>query len=148
MLGMGDRAWEYMRNVMPASFNDRAEIRQVEPYVVCQSTHSRFSPRYGAGRVSWLSGSAVWNYFAMTHSILGIQPDYDGLRIDPCIARDWKGFTASRQFRGAEYRITVENPKGICKGVKKMTVDGKAVEGNLIPLAKAGTTATVRVTLG
>lgn len=148
MLGMGDRAWEYMRNVMPASFNDRAEIRQVEPYVVCQSTHSRFSPRYGAGRVSWLSGSAVWNYFAMTHSILGIQPDYDGLRIDPCIARDWKGFTATRQFRGAEYRITVENPKGICKGVKKMTVDGKAVEGNLIPLAKAGTTATVHVTLG
>ncbi len=57
-LGMGDRAWEYMRNVMPGSFNDIAEVRQVEPYAVCQSTHSRFSPRYGSGRLSWLSGAA------------------------------------------------------------------------------------------
>ncbi|NOU35282.1 MAG: N,N'-diacetylchitobiose phosphorylase [Kiritimatiellaceae bacterium] len=147
-LGLGDRAWEYMRNVMPASFNERAEVREVEPYVVCQSTHSRFSPRFGAGRVSWLSGSAVWNYVAMTTAILGIQPDYEGLRINPCVPKDWKKFSATRQFRDAEYRITVENPNGVCKGVKNMTVDGKAVEGNLVPLAKAGSTVTVHVTLG
>ena len=147
-LGLGDRAWEYMRNVMPASFNERAEVREVEPYAVCQSTHSRFSPRFGAGRVSWLSGSAVWNYVAMTTAILGIQPNYEGLRINPCIPRDWKTFNATRQFRDAEYRITVENPNGVCKGVKKMTVDGKAVDGNLVPLAKAGSTVTVHVTLG
>ena len=111
-LGMGDRAWEYMHNVMPASFNDRAEVREVEPYAVCQSTHSRFSPRYGAGRVSWLSGSAVWNYVAMTTAILGIQADYSGLRIDPCISSDWSGFTATRRFRGATYRIRVEKGHG------------------------------------
>jgi len=147
-LGMGDRAWEYMRNVMPASFNDRAEIREVEPYAVCQSTHSRFSARYGTGRVSWLSGSAVWNYVAMTWAILGVQPDYNGLRIDPCISKDWKGFSVSRKFRGATYNITVENPDSVCKGVKKMTVNGKAVAGNLIPPAAKESVVEVLVTLG
>ncbi len=147
-LGLGDRALEYMRNVMPGSFNDCAEVRQVEPYVVCQSTHSRFSPRYGAGRVSWLSGAAVWNYVAMTTAILGIQPDYDGLRIDPCVSKDWKRFGVTRQFRGATYSIRVENPDGVCKGVKSMTVDGKTVDGNLIVPAAEGAVVEVAVTLG
>ena len=147
-LGMGDRAWEYMRNVMPGSFNDCAEIRQVEPYAVCQSTHSRFSPRYGAGRVSWLSGAAVWNYVAMTSAILGIQPDYNGLRIDPCVSKDWKNFSVTRQFRGAEYRITVENPDGVCKGVKAMTINGQTVEGNLVAPAAEGAVVKVAVILG
>ncbi|NBB78696.1 MAG: N,N'-diacetylchitobiose phosphorylase, partial [Verrucomicrobia bacterium] len=93
-LGRGDRAYQYMRQVLPARFNEIAEVRQVEPYAVCQSTHSRFSARCGAGRVSWLSGSAVWNYVAMASAILGIRPDYDGLRIDPCIPADWPGFKA------------------------------------------------------
>ena len=146
-LGMGDRAWEYMRSVMPASFNDIAEIREVEPYVVCQSTHSRFSPRYGAGRISWLSGSAVWNYVAMTNAILGIQPDYDGLRIDPCISSEWDGFTATREFRGATYNIMVKNPNGKCKGVAELVVDGKTIKGNLIPLAGPGAVVEVVATL-
>jgi N,N'-diacetylchitobiose phosphorylase len=137
-LGMGDRAWEYMRNVMPASFNDRAEIREVEPYAVCQSTHSTSSPRYGTGRVSWLSGAAVWNYVAMTHAILGIQPDFDGLRIDPCLPPDWDGFTATRIFRGATYHITVKNPNGRSKGVRSLQVNDKVIEGNVIPLAASG----------
>ena len=81
MLGRGDKAWEYMRNVLPGFYNDRAEVRQVEPYAVCQSTHARYSPRFGAGRLSWLSGAATWNYFAATQNILGVRPDYDGLRI-------------------------------------------------------------------
>ena len=146
-LGMGDRAWEYMRNVMPASFNDRAEVRGVEPYAVCQSTHSSSSPRYGTGRVSWLSGSAVWNYVAMTHSILGIQADYAGLRLDPCIASSWSGFTATRQFRGATYHITVKNPDGRQKGIRTLEVDGKPVNGNLLPLAPVGATVQVVATL-
>ena len=146
-LGLGDRAWEYMRNVMPASFNDRAEVREVEPYAVCQSTHSRLSARYGAGRVSWLSGAAVWNYVAMTTAILGIQADYNGLRIDPCIPSSWNGFTATRKFRGATYRITVKNPNGICKGVQSMTVNGELIAGNLVPLAAQGETSNVLVSL-
>jgi cellobiose phosphorylase len=142
-LGMGDRAWEYLRNVLPSSYNDRAEIRQVEPYVVCQSTHSRFSPRHGAGRISWLSGSAVWNYVAMTSAVLGIQPDYDGLRINPCIPSHWEGFTVTRIFRGATYRIEVKNPHARQKGITKLTVDGREIAGNLIPVVPRGETVQV-----
>lgn len=147
-LGMGNRAYGYMRQVMPSRFNDLAEIRQVEPYAVCQSTHSRFSERYGAGRVSWLSGSAVWNYVAMASAILGIQPDYEGLRIDPCIPSDWKGFKATRRFRGAVYHITVENPDGVEKGVVSVSVDGREIEGNCIEPAQSGSEIKVCVRLG
>ena len=118
-LGLNKRAWEYMKNIMPATFNDKAEIRQVEPYVVCQSTHSRFSPRFGAGRVSWLSGAAVWNYVAMTTAILGIKPEYDGLRIEPCIPSDWDGFTVTRKFRGFTISIEVKNKKRKTKVFQK-----------------------------
>jgi len=145
--GNGNRAYEYLRNVMPASFNDKAEVREVEPYVVCQSTHSRFSPRYGAGRVSWLSGSAVWNYVAMSAAILGIQPDYAGLRIDPCIPADWTGFKATRRFRGATYEIEVCNHDGKQKGIRQLTCDGVKVEGNVLPIAEAGATVKVVATL-
>ncbi len=146
-LGKGNLAYAYMRNVMPARFNQIAEIREVEPYAVCQSTHSSSSPRYGSGRVSWLSGSAVWNYVAMSQSILGIQADYQGLRIDPCIPADWKEFEITRSFRGATYHIKVQNPDGHQKGVKSLTVDGTAIEGNLIPPAPAGSEVQVLVNL-
>lgn len=144
-LGKGDLAYEYMRNVMPARFNQIAEIREVEPYAVCQSTHSSFSPRYGSGRLSWLSGSAVWNYVAMSQSILGVQADYQGLRIDPCIPADWKEFEITRHFRGATYHIKVQNPDGHQKGVKSLSVDGTAIEGNLIPVAPDGSDVQVLV---
>ena len=133
-LGLNERAWEYMRNVMPASFNDKAEIRQIEPYVVCQSTHSKFSPRYGAGRLSWLSGTAVWNYLAMTDAILGIKPEYEGLCIDPCIPSEWDGFKVKRLFRGKEFNIVVKNGRN-GKGVKRLTLNGKEIKGNLIKTA-------------
>ncbi len=134
-LGLNNRAWEYMKNVMPATFNDMAEVRQVEPYAVCQSTHSKFSPRYGSGRVSWLSGAAVWNYVAMTGSILGIKPDYEGLCIDPCIPSEWDGFKVTRQFRDKKFNITVKNGSA-GKGVKSMIVNGKSVQGNIVETAQ------------
>jgi cellobiose phosphorylase len=84
----------------------------------------------------------------MTWAILGIQPDYDGLRIDPCVSKDWKKFKVTREFRGATYKITVENPDGVCKGVKRMVVEGKTVEGNLIAPSLAGSEVNVLVTLG
>ncbi len=146
-LGQGDRAFDYLKRVLPASYNDRAELREVEPYVVCQATHSEYNPRFGNGRVSWLSGSAVWNYVSMTFSILGIQADYHGLVIDPCIPSSWPGFTAKRRFRGAEYAIEVENPEGICKGCVALTVNGKDIEGNTIPPARAGETVIVKAIL-
>ena len=89
MLGRGERAYRYYRAYMPAAYNDRAEVREIEPYVHCQSTHGKHSRRFGASRLPWLSGTASWSYYVATHHILGIQPDYDGLRLDPCLPPSW-----------------------------------------------------------
>ena len=96
---------------------------------------------------SWLTGTAAWNFVAVSQYILGIKPEYNGLKIDPSIPHEWDGFTAVRKFRGAEYNITVKNPDHVCKGVKSMTVDGKAVDGNVIPAADGGV-HTVEVVMG
>jgi cellobiose phosphorylase len=148
MLGRGDRAFEYFRSYMPASFNDRAEIRGIEPYVYSQYTHSIYSPRYGASRVPWLTGAASWAYYAATQYVLGIRPDYKGLIIDPCIPASWKEFSVVRRFRNKTLNIKVVNPSGVQKGVKKITLNGQPIEGpprlarksgeagNLIPVSK------------
>ena len=138
MLGNGDRAYDYFRATMPAAWNDRAEVRQSEPYVQGQTTYSTFSPRAGNTRTAWLTGAAAWSYFSATQYILGIRPELDGLRIDPCIPRDWEGFSATRKFRGGLYNIQVHNPQHVCKGVKRMVVDGVEVDGNLVPVFIGG----------
>ncbi len=135
MLGHGDQAYKYWRSYMPAAYNTRAEIRQIEPYVYNQSTHGRYSPRFGNSRLPWLSGSATWSFFAATQHILGIQPDYNGIIIDPCIPSDWKQFKATRRFRGKNINITVKNENGVQKGVKKVTLNGEEIKGNLIPVS-------------
>ena len=147
-LGWGERAYQYSRAVLPARFNTIAEVRQVEPYVVCQSTHSVHSPRFGAGRISWLSGSAVWNYVAMTTGILGIRAEYDGLRVDPCVPRNWRSFRIQRRFRGALYHIHVENPEGVEHGVKEVWYNGQRLESNLLPIAAPGSEVSVTVRMG
>jgi cellobiose phosphorylase len=88
----------------------------------------------GEAKNSWLTGTAAWNYFAITQSILGIQPDYNGLIVDPCIPPDWKGFKVKRKFRGTTFNIKVENPDNVSKGVKELRINGVFVEGNRIPL--------------
>ena len=148
LLGRGNLAYEYYRKFMPAAYNTRAELREIEPYVYCQFTNSKYNTRYGASRLPWLSGSAAWAYYAATQYILGIQPDYDGLRIDPCIPARWKKFTVKRKFRNREFRITVKNGKGVQKGVKSMLVNGEAIDGNLIPVLKMKEQNEVLVTMG
>ncbi len=100
MAGDGDRAYFYYRSFLPSAQNDRADIREIEPYVHCQSTHSQFSKKTGHSRVPWLSGTAAWAHFTALHGILGLQPEPGGLRINPCIPRSWSGFKAIRCFRG------------------------------------------------
>ncbi len=148
MLGHGDRAFEYLKSYLPAAYNDRAELRGIEPYVYCQFTHSRYSPHYGASCVPWLSGAAAWAYYAATQSILGIRPDYSGLIIDPCTPKNWDGFSVTRQFRGAEYRIVVKNPSHVSYGIKQIVVNGEKIEGNVIPVFEAGTKVKVDVQMG
>jgi cellobiose phosphorylase len=112
-------------------------------------TASHLSPTPGEAKNSWLTGTAAWSFVVASQYILGIRPDYDGLRIDPCIPKKWPGFTVKRRFRGVEYTIEVKNPQGVSKGVKSLVVDGKKVAGNLLPLFSDGrTTVKVEVTLG
>ncbi len=147
LLGNGDRAYEYFRAAMPAAYNTRAEIRQSEPYVQGQTTYSTYSPRAGNTRTSWLTGAAAWSYFSAAQYILGIRPEIEGLRIDPCIPSSWDGFTAQRRFRSKLYRITVHNSEHVCRGVKRMTLDGNEINGNLVPLME-GKEHAVEVWLG
>jgi N,N'-diacetylchitobiose phosphorylase len=148
LLGDGDRAYEYFRASMPAAYNERAEIRQIEPYVQGQTTYSTYSPRLGNTRTSWLTGAAAWSYFSATQYILGLRPEMDGLRVDPCIPSSWDGFRATRRFRGQVFHITVYNPESVCQGVIKMTIDGNAAPGNLIPPDLPGDEHQVQVWLG
>ena len=148
MLGRGDRAWEYYRKICPAYIEEiHSTLHKVEPYVYSQMIAGKDAARPGEAKNSWLTGTAAWNWYAITQCILGIKPGYEGLEIDPCIPADWKGYRIRRRYRGAEYDIRIANPAGVCRGVKSLTVDGVAVEGNVVPQHKDGT-HTVEVILG
>ena len=146
--GNGDAAYRYYRSFMPSAQNDQAEVREIEPYVHCQSTHAPASKKYGKSRVPWLSGTASWSHYTATQYILGIRPELGGLRIDPCIPTTWPSFTAKRTFRGKALDIEVQNPSGVSRGVKSLTVDGVEIEGNLIPAAKLKKGAKIVAILG
>jgi len=134
LLGHGDRAYQYYAQINPAAKNDTIEVYECEPYVYAQNILSSEHPQCGLGRNSWLSGTASWCYQAATQWILGARPEYDGLRVDPCIPMAWEGFSMYRQFRGASFDITVHNPRHVCKGVTRLVVDGKEMSGNLVPM--------------
>ncbi len=148
LLGHGDRAYEYHAAYMPAKFNDKANIRQIEPYVHGQSTHASMSPQYGNARIPWLSGTAAWSYYSSTAYILGIRPELKGLRIDPCLPSNWPGYRATRRFRGMNIHIEVNNPEAVQKGVVSMTLDGQPVEGNLLPVDQLQDGSQIVVTMG
>jgi N,N'-diacetylchitobiose phosphorylase len=148
MLGHGDQAFNYYRSFMPAAYNTKAEIRQIEPYVYCQFTHSKYSPRFGASRLPWLSGTATWAYYVATQYICGVQPDYHGLKIDPCIPSSWKGLTIQRRFRRKRLNIKIRNEGGVQKGVQKIIVNNKEMESNLIPVSEMRDNNTVIVVMG
>ncbi len=153
--GEGDQAFKYYSEIAPAFTEDTSDIHKTEPYVYGQMIGGKDAgadigkqgDNFGQGKNSWLTGTAAWNMVAISQYILGIAADFDGLKIDPSIPHEWDGMKATRQFRGATYNITVKNPNHVCKGVKAMTVDGKAVEGNVIPVCDGGE-HTVEVVLG
>ena len=148
ILGNGDRAYEYYRSFMPAAYNDKAEIRQIEPYVQGQTTYSVFSPRAGNARTSWLTGAAPWAYYSATQYMLGIKPEHNGLRIDPCIPKKWDGYKVIRRFRGATYNITVKNPNNVSTGIKQINVNGSVIDGTILPIVEKGKTREVEVIMG
>ena len=139
VLGRGERAWEYYRKICPAYLEDISGLHRTEPYVYAQMIAGKDAHKPGEAKNSWLTGTAAWNYYAVTRYILGIRPDYDGLRIDPCIPPSWKGFKIKRKLRGTTFNIKVENPKSVSKGVALVEMDGKAIDGNLIEKFDRGT---------
>ncbi|MCB0837936.1 MAG: glycosyl transferase, partial [Bacteroidetes bacterium] len=132
VLGRGDRAWEYFRKICPAYLEDISELHKTEPYVYAQMIAGKDAYKPGEAKNSWLTGTASWNFYAISQYILGIRPGYAGLEIDPCIPAEWKSFQVTRKFRGATYDITVNNPDGAQKGVKTLTIDGVCIEGKPI----------------
>ncbi len=130
------KAWEYYRAFLPSAQNDRADIREIEPYVHCQSTHSPYSPKEGRSRVPWLSGTASWAHDTAVRHLLGIRPEHDGLRIDPRIPAAWPGFKVHRNFRDLTLRIEVRNPARTDRGVTHLEIDGKRVAGNFAAFDK------------
>jgi cellobiose phosphorylase len=108
----------------------------------------RDAPTHGEAKNSWLTGTAAWNYVAITQWILGLRPTFDGLCIDPCIPPGWDGFSATRVFRGQSVHISVHNPEHVCKGVVRMRINGQEAPGNLIPSGLADRELHVDVWLG
>jgi len=147
-IGRGDQAWEYYRKICPSYLEDISELHKTEPYVYAQMVAGKDSFKPGEAKNSWLTGTASWNFYAISQFILGIQPDYDGLKVDPCIPKKWDGFEITRKFRGATYQIKVENPNHVSKGVAKVTIDGNLYKSNVLPLFKEGTTHSIVVELG
>jgi cellobiose phosphorylase len=147
LVGRGDRAFEYYRQINPATRNDRIAEFETEPYVYPQNILGDEHPQFGLARNSWLTGTASWSYQAGTRYILGIRPAYEGLRIDPAIPAAWDGFRVRREFRGATYEIEVRNPDHVSSGVETITVDGEEIDGGSVPIFTDGAVHHVVVIL-
>lgn len=148
VMGRGDRAYEIFRKTSPAHLEEISEVHRTEPYVYSQMIAGKDAVNHGEAKNSWLTGTAAWTYVSISQWILGIRPGFDGLIVDPAIPSTMKGFTVKRSFRGATYTITVDNKAGVQKGVKKITIDGKEGEGNVIPIFSDGKEHKVEVELG
>jgi cellobiose phosphorylase len=146
--GNGNRAFEYLQRYLPAFQNDQAEIREVEPYVVCQSTCGPAAPTFGRSRVPWLTGAASWTYYVLSQYILGIRPHYRGLELDPCIPAAWPGFTVKRIFRGTQLHIRVDNSAGVQKGVRLVRLNAQPYGGTIIDARDLQSPCEIDVIMG
>jgi cellobiose phosphorylase len=148
MIGRGDLAYEYYTKIAPSFLEDISELHKVEPYVYCQMVAGKEAFKPGEAKNSWLSGTASWNFYAITQYILGVKPDYDGLSINPCIPAKWDGFKMKRIFRGATYNIEVKNPDNVSKGIKQMIVNGTPIASHIVPILEKGKEHRITVIMG
>lgn len=148
VVGRGNRAWDYFRKICPSYLEEVSDLHRTEPYVYAQMIAGRDAFKPGEAKNSWLTGTAAWNFYAISQYILGIQPDYDGLRVDPCIPREWKEFEVTRKFREAIYQIRITNPSGVSRGIASVTIDGKKQDTNLLPLFEDGKQHLAEIILG
>jgi cellobiose phosphorylase len=135
LAGRGDQAFDYYKRINPSAREDISELHKCDPYVYAQMIAGRDAATHGEAKNSWLTGTAAWNYVAITQFILGIRPALDGLEVKPVIPSDWNGFEAVRNFRGVRYVISVQR-EGPGNDVS-LEVDGQPIEGTVIPLPNA-----------
>ena len=133
VVGHGSRAFDIYKKTCPAYIEDISEIHRTEPYVYSQMVAGADAKFFGEAKNSWLTGTAAWTFVNISQAILGVQPEYDGLGIDPCVPEGFGDFHLERSFRGARYYIDVQNPNGVQKGIQKLIVDDKEIEGHIIP---------------
>ncbi len=146
VLGHGDRAFEVYRKTCPAFLEEKSDIHKTEPYVYSQMVGGRDAKFFGQGKNSWLTGTAAWTFADISQYILGIYPTLRGLQIDPCVPHDFGDFKVHRSFRGADYEIEVHT-NGSQKGVREMFVNGRKVDGCIVPIEKGVTSYHVVVTM-
>ena len=147
IVGNADRAFDTYLRINPSAREDISELHRCEPYVYAQMIAGNAAATPGEAKNSWLTGAAAWNFVAITQWILGIRPEHDGLRIDPCLPTDWDGYEAVRRFRGATYRISIAKPAGITGRLTSLLVDGRQVDGNVVAPAHRGSEVTIEGTI-
>lgn len=148
VIGDGDRAFEIYQKTCPAYLQDISEIHRTEPYVYSQMVAGRDAKFFGQGKNSWLTGTAAWTFTDISQYILGVYPTLNGLQINPCTPHGFGDFRITREYRNVVYHITVKNPDDVCKGVKKMTVDGTEISGNVIPYDSSSKDVNVEIIMG
>lgn len=149
LLGEGDRALEYYLSICPSAKQDRIETHRGEPYVYPQMIAGKDAPCFGEAKNNWLTGTAAWTFVVVSQGIIGVKPDYEGLRVDPRVPKSWREFTATRRFRGDTFNIRVTNPRGVSKGVAGLTLDGRSIDPTRpIPVVGDGKAHAVEVVLG
>jgi cellobiose phosphorylase len=132
----GKQAFEYYKKIAPAYIEEISEIHRTEPYVYSQMIAGKDAVRHGEAKNSWLTGTAAWNFVAISQYMLGVRPEYDGLFVKPCIGNEIAEFTINRKCRGADYEIRVRNSDS--GKTPSLKVNGSPIEGNLVPYASAG----------
>lgn len=148
MVGRGADAVAHYQKNLPENMSADQDRYMSEPYVYPEYVRGKGIDSFGRGGHTWLTGTAPTMHMALTEYIYGIRAAYDGLEVDPSVASDWKEFSIQRNFRGARYDIQVSNPDGVEKGVSKITVDGKEIAGNILPVFSDNKTHVVNVIMG
>ena len=147
VIGRGSRAFEIYQKTCPAYVEEISEIHRTEPYVYSQMVAGADAKFHGEAKNSWLTGTAAWTFVNVSQYILGVYPTHTGLSVNPCVPAGFGDFEITRKFREGTYHIKVVNPDNVEKGVKSVTVDGKPIEGCVIPYVAEKETYDVVVTL-
>lgn len=133
VLGRADQAFEYYQKIAPAYREEISDLHRMEPYVYSQMIAGSDAKHHGQAKNSWLTGTAAWNYVAITQYILGIRPEFDGLRVDPCIPARFQEIKINRKFRGVLFKIHIKNNRS---GHYILQVDGESLPGKIVPAGK------------